>query len=137
MEIDNKKVLISAIIVALVVLVSFNFEKMTGQATATSNSRIIQVVGGTSAGSSVDIVVAPVSGVMNLGGSYKEGLWLKGPGLTKAVSNYACTKGYTNTCKEAQATTWLPSDAAGVYYFTVEKTTKTGRQILAQKAITI
>ncbi len=37
MEIDNKKVLISAIIVALVVLVSFNFEKLTGQATATGD----------------------------------------------------------------------------------------------------
>ncbi len=135
MEIKNNKILISTIIVALVVLVSFNFEKMTGQATA-ADSRIITAPSTVNGGDTIEITVRPRTGTMNLGGSYKEALWLKGPSATKQISNYECTEGYTGICKEAQASTWISTTwEPGNYYLSVEKTTPTTREILAKKTI--
>jgi len=139
MEIDNKKVLISAIIVALVVLVSFNFEKMTGQTIAKddcpSNAREIEAPSSVSAGSSFTITVTPKIGTMNLGGGEQEKLWIKGNRYTAELSNYKCVSGYTNKCKKATSRTSIPIE--DTYIISIEKSIKEGRCILLREPITV
>ena len=142
MEIDNKKVLISAIIVALVVLVSFNFEKMTGQTIAKddcpSNAREIEAPSSVSHGSSFKITVTPKTGTMNLGGGEEEQLWIKGTGetgYTTELSNYKCISGYTNKCKKATSRTSIPIE--DTYIISIEKSIKEGRCILLREPITV
>jgi len=138
MELKNNKILISAIVVVLVVLVSYNFESLTGQPVATSNSRIITVTPKTG---TMTFTVTPRSGTMNLGGSYKEQLWLDGPSGVARSSNYKCVdwpsgKG-TGSCTQAEGNIYVPPSSPGTYTITIEKTTSTGREILATKIITV
>lgn len=144
LEGNNKKILVSAIVVLLVVLVAFNFEEITGQATVGSEKYTRKIIAPNTVygGKTIPVSFEPKPGrdLINIGGSYKETLWLKGPSVTKEITNIECVKGYTGSCEkvETKSPVWFsPNWEKGKYYLTVEKTTPTTREVLSKKTITL
>ena len=136
---NNRRILISAIIIVLVALVSFNFEKITGKQIAGApinyeGTRTIEFfkngekVDSINAGStgSIKVVVKPTNpniNSMKLGYSLtSEKLFITGLGVrNQRPTNYKCDSGKTSDCKKASVTVSPETDWKGNYKFVIKK----------------